>query len=261
MSRSWSRSKSRLGGLAGLLVLVALAVSPLLGGWWLWHSESEGGGSPLLARILVGVGAAMLALFVGGLLFSLVEGAPEGRLKTFLGLVATVVTIGLGFGLYDVVTDWADSQVSPVVETLGVVCADHVGAPEAQPVKGQGPFHAVVIGADGEEVLWSEQGADWRADSVEDTELVTCIEIREPTVETCYYHPPSKPGARKPVPRKCSVVEVWVYAAHSGRQVDHFTLRREPEPCPEQVADDVDELIDRVEFDELSERIADLVRI
>lgn len=251
-----SRLTSRLhtSWLAWLLV----PALPLLGVWWIRHSQSQGGGSPLLAKVLVGLGAVMLWFLIAGLLFLPLERLSDGRLKSFLSGTAVVLSFVVGLVAYSAVVDWAGDRASPVVEGLGVVCVGGAGAPDAKPVKGDGPFHAVVIGSDGQEVPWSEKSADWRADTVEETELVACIDVREKVVETCYYRPITSPAARKAVTRERSVVEVWLRAAHSGRQVAHFTIRHDPQKCPDQVDDDVERFIDEVEFEELSQRIAEL---
>jgi len=234
---------------------------PLLGVWWIWRSQGAGGGTPLLGKILVGAGIGLAALLLAGLLLAPLQAMREGRLQGFLTFLAVALAAVVGFGAYSALLGWLESRTGPVVETLGVVCTDGVGVPDAKPVKGEGPFHAVVVGADGSEIDWSEKGADWRADSVEDTELVACVEIRTKIVETCSYRPVGSVTAVKNVTRERSVVDVQIFAAHSGRKLESFSIRHDPQKCPDQIDDDVERFVDPVRFDELSERIAELTGV
>jgi hypothetical protein len=216
--------------LAGMVVLA-------LGALWVWFEGRTGDSPPIWAYIVLGVGAFVTAAILAD---SLMEGASQNAVAIFLVLATGGVVVGGWF--------WARGQVGPIGRSVAAAC-EGKGVPEAGAFSRQrpGPYHIYLLDEEGGRSSYTGTSADWSADTVEDTELVACINDELVLIQTCSY----TGGAR--LERKKNVLHVRVVVARTGHKIGSFDLTDVPGRCPQ--ANPPSSLDGEVAFETLSEKL------
>jgi hypothetical protein len=125
---------------------------------------------------------------------------------------------------------------------------------EAGTYRGPGPFHLVVVGDQGRAIDWSRRDAPWRAETVEDTELVACVARSFRLIETCLYNGPD-------INRYEEEARVRVVTARTGRHVSSFTVTDQPRACRFSEPWSLTRLEGNVQFGQVSSRLGLLAAV
>lgn len=115
-------------------------------------------------------------------------------------------------------------QALPVHQVVGAACRGQ-GVPAAGGYRGAPPFHMVVLNGKGRPIDWTTRRAAWKGTTVGDTELVACITRSSRFLERCEY------DQGHVLVRRTGIVKVRLVAARTGRVVDSFTLKADPDAC------------------------------
>ena len=241
--------------LVGLIIVVALGwagVTSLRDA--IAHGDSLIIPLALLAVPLWCVGA-VLAAIVRAIVPQLRHG--HDRARTLMPVVVAVV---LGVGIYGLNRDIPVQRPdAAVTQAVGIACAGQ-GIPQAASVHTDGsePNHIVVLDATGAEQGWTGKAAlEWRPPTVDDTELVACVD-REEThnrVDTCRYDHGSITTLYN------ARLDFRVVAARSGLELAHHTIVSAPGECPySKVGGDDDRIEANVSWEQVAAHLASFVR-
>lgn len=236
MSEPSIGSPSRLRVLGAFLVGI-LAILP--GAVWIWLSTRSGHDPSIWNYVVLGLGAMVLAVLLTEALIA----NPSDNART----IALVVVVGLvvGGGWF-----WAKGQVGTLGRAFSEVCrgtpAQEAGAWEAG---GPGPYHVMVLDEEGGKSRFTNVDAEWKADSVDDVELVACVREQMREIQTCHY------TGNVTIDRYTEKVAVKVVVARSAQVIGSFKLEDLPRECPYNAKDAPSDLKGEVPLETLTDRL------
>lgn len=236
----------------GALILLGMAGAGLAA---LQGAIAEGE-SPILAIILLGVPILVAGALVAAVLQFLVR--PLRRHNTLVGVMALAVSGALAVGVIatnsDIVVRRPDAAVTAAVAPA---CAGQaVAAAGGLETSSARINHLVALDQSGAEFGWTgKPSVEWRPPTVDDTELVACIDAEDTftQIEYCEYNGP-------PTRRYSARREIRVMVAQTGAQLARFAIIDEPGDCPyTKVGNDKDEMRGSVTWESVEAHLVSLV--
>lgn len=235
----------------GALVLLGLTGA----GIGLLRESIAQGDSLIPAALLLFVPVLLAGAVVAGGLQWLI--GPLKRHNTVTRLIALVISGVLAVGIYsqnsNVPLQRPDAAVTAAVAPA---CAGQAVAAAGRVTSGSAALnHIVVLDATGAEFAWTgKPSVGWRPPTVEEVELVACVQPEDTVVaiEVCRYNGPST--TRYSATRKIRVV-----AARTGVELASFSITDEPGTCPFVKSDDLKEMKASIDWWEVEDHLKSLV--
>lgn len=183
---------------------------------------------------------------------------PLKRRRTVTGVIGLVVSAGLAAGLY------AQNSTIPlqrpdaaVTAAVAPACAGQAVAAAGRVASGSAAInHIVVLSTTGAEFGWTGKPAvDWRPPTVDDVELVACVQPEDAviTVEVCRYNGPS-------TTRYSATRQIRVAAARTGVELASFSITSDPDACSPVKVGDESEIKASVDWWQVEDHLDSLVR-
>lgn len=187
------------------------------------------GDSIIPALLILAIPVLVAGIVVAWVLRRLVR--PLQRHPGITGLIALAVSAAVGGGVYAVNTDVPVQRPdAAVTAAVAPACAGQAVAAAGGIVTDRSRLnHVVVLDTNGVEFAWTgKPSVEWRPPTVDDVELVACVQAEETLsqIEVCAY----KGGPS--TTRYSATREIRVMAARSGAQVARFSITDEPGNCP-----------------------------
>ena len=221
----------------GALILLVVAAA----GIGLLRESIAQGDSLIPAGLVLAVPVLLAGALVAAGLQRLI--GPLQRHRTVTGVIGLVISAGLAAGLYaqnsSIPLQRPDAAVTAAVAPA---CAGQAVAAAGRVANGSAALnHIVVLDATGAEFDWTGKPTiDWRPPTVDDVELVACVQPDdvENVIQVCEYNGPS-------TTRYSATREIRVVAAQTGVEVASFSITDEPDACPFVKSGDVNEIADQ----------------
>lgn len=214
------------------------------------------GESVIPAMLILGVAALAIGLAIAWVLRLLVK--PLQRHAGVTGLLGLAIAAVLGVGVYalniDVPLQRPDAAVTAAVAPA---CAGQAVAAAGGVTTGAVRLnHIVVLDSSGAEFGWTgKPSVEWRPSSLDDAELVACVQPADSTavVEVCTYNGPS-------TTRYSASRDVRVVAPQTGAVLASFSIFNEPNSCPTVKSQDLPEIKAAIDWWEVEDHLASLVK-
>jgi len=222
-----------------------------------WLREALAQGESIVWPLLL---LAVSVLVVGGLAAGVLRVLvrPLRRHQTATGVVALAIAAVLGVGAYaansDVPLQRPDASVTAAVAPA---CAGQAVAAAGRVTTGGSSLnHVVVLDQAGAEFGWTgKPSVDWRPPTVDDVELVACVQPEDTVVvvEVCKYNGPS-------TTRYSATRQIRVVAAQTGAELARFSITDQPSACPPVKSSDMPEIKASVDWRQVEQHLESLVR-
>lgn len=241
-----------LGLAFGILILLALTGAGIA----LLRESIAQGDSLIPAGLLLAVPLLVAGVLVAGVLQFLIR--PLKQHNKVAGVIGLLVSAGLGVGIYaannDIPLQRPDAAVAAAVAPA---CAGQAVAAAGGVTTASAAFnHIVVLDENGAEFGWTgKPSVDWRPPTLDDVELVACVQSEDTVVaiEVCRYNGPS-------TTRYSATREVRVVAARTGVELAKFSITNQPSPCPPVKSSDMPEITASVDWWEVEDHLESVVR-